>query len=46
MIPLGLIMAPDSFHVVLNRPFVFLVRENATGALLFVGALMDPSAVK
>jgi serine protease inhibitor len=45
-IPLGLISAPDSFHVVLNRPFVFLVRENATGALLFAGALMDPSAVK
>ncbi|MGD0789998.1 MAG: serpin family protein [Terracidiphilus sp.] len=45
-IPLGLISAPDSFHVVLNRPFVFLVRENATGALLFAGALMDPSAMK
>ena len=46
MVPAGLIMAPDSFHLVLNRPFVFLVRENATGALLFAGALMDPSAVK
>jgi serine protease inhibitor len=45
-IPLGLMMAQDSFHVVLNRPFVFLVRENATGALLFAGALMDPSAQK
>ena len=45
-IPLGLIGATDSFHVVLNRPFVFMVRENATGALLFAGALMDPSAVK
>jgi len=46
MIPLGLISAPDSFHMALNRPFVFLVRENASGALLFAGALMDPSAVK
>jgi serpin B len=45
-IPLGLISAPDSFHLVLNRPFVFLVRENATGVLLFAGALMDPSAMK
>jgi serpin B len=45
-IPAGLIMATDSFHLVLNRPFVFLVRENASGALLFAGALMDPSAVK
>jgi serpin B len=45
VIPAGLIMAPDSFHLVLNRPFVFLVRENATGALLFAGALMDPTTV-
>jgi hypothetical protein len=45
-IPLGLISAPDSFHVALNRPFVFLVRENASGALLFAGALMHPSAEK
>jgi serine protease inhibitor len=45
-VPLGLIMAPDSFHMVLNRPFIFLVRENSSGALLFAGALMNPSAVK
>ena len=44
--PAGLIMAQDSFHLFLDHPFVFLVRENATGALLFAGALMDPSAVK
>jgi len=30
----------------LNRPFVFLVRENATGTLLFAGALMDPKESK
>jgi serine protease inhibitor len=30
-IPLGLISAPDSFHVVLNRPFVFLVRKTLPG---------------
>ncbi|HUB52507.1 MAG TPA: serpin family protein [Terracidiphilus sp.] len=42
-IPLGLLVGPDPFHLNLNRPFVFLVRENASGALLFAGALMDPS---
>jgi len=45
-IPGGLIVAQDSFHVILNRPFVFLVRENASGALLFAGSLMDPSGAK
>ena len=45
-IPGGLMMAQDSFHLTLNRPFVFLVRENATGALLFAGALMNPSRLK
>lgn len=45
-IPLGLLSAPDAFTVNLNRPFVFLVRENATGALLFAGALMDPTESK
>jgi serpin B len=42
VIPAGLLTGADPFHVDLNRPFVFLVRENATGALLFAGALMNP----
>jgi len=41
--PLGLIMAPDVFHMTLSRPFLFFVRENTTGALVFEGALMDPA---
>ncbi|HYL77777.1 MAG TPA: serpin family protein [Bryobacteraceae bacterium] len=45
-IPGGLIAATNSFRFVLNRPFVFQVRENASGALLFAGALMDPNATK
>ncbi len=45
-VPLGLIAASDAFHVVLNRPFVFLVRENASGALLFAGAVMEPVAAQ
>lgn len=45
-IPAGLLSAPDAFTVDLDRPFVFLVRENATGTLLFAGALMDPNESK
>ncbi len=33
----------NPFHVQLNRPFVFLIREQNTNALLFLGAVMDPS---
>jgi serpin B len=31
------------FHVELNRPFLFFVRDQATNTLLFLGALMDPT---
>ncbi|MGV3503253.1 MAG: serpin family protein [Adhaeribacter sp.] len=28
--------------MVLNRPFVFLIREKTTGTILFLGQLMKP----
>jgi len=32
----------EPFHMRLNRPFLFFVRDNVTDALLFAGAVMDP----
>lgn len=30
------------FHMVLDRPFLFFIRDNVTEALLFAGVVMDP----
>ena len=32
----------NPFHMVVNRPFLFFIRDNLTGALLFVGSVFDP----
>ena len=31
-------------RIVVNRPFVFAIRERATGTILFLGVMMDPTA--
>jgi serine protease inhibitor len=39
----GVLAVESPFHMVLNRPFLFIVRENATNALLFIGVVMNPN---
>jgi serpin B len=37
-------MPLDPIAMTLDRPFVFLVRDTATGAVIFLGRVVDPSA--
>ncbi len=39
----GIMGAQDMFHMSLDRPFLFLIRDQNTNALLFIGAVMDPT---
>ena len=34
---------PPPVALAIDRPFVFLVRDRATGAVLFLGRVLDPS---
>jgi serine protease inhibitor len=34
----------SSFTMTLDRPFLYAIRDGVTGSLLFIGALMNPSA--
>ena len=33
----------NAFHMELNRPFIFLIRDRTTNALLFLGVVADPT---
>ena len=39
-------MIPDLKFFRANRPFIFIIRDKATGQYLFVGKLTDPSKLK
>jgi serine protease inhibitor len=34
----------ETVNLVVNHPFFYAIRDNTTGALLFVGVLMNPGA--
>jgi serpin B len=35
---------PETFQFRANRPFVFMIRENESGTILFIGKIVDPTA--
>jgi serpin B len=39
----GILGVREPFHMNLNRPFLFLIRDNVTHALLFAGVVMNPT---
>lgn len=40
----GRTSAPEPATFVANRPFLFVIRDNPTGAVLFMGRVVDPSS--
>jgi serine protease inhibitor len=45
IIPIGISVAlPAAFTMTMDHPFLYAIRDDDTGELLFVGALMDPDA--
>jgi serpin B len=42
-VSIGVTSVPNYPYMILNRPFVFVIRENQTNEILFLGKLADPS---
>jgi serine protease inhibitor len=41
-IPTGITPCPAYFEMYINKPFVFVIRENRWGTILFLGKVVDP----
>ena len=39
----GMMTVTEPFHMILDRPFLFFVRDNVTKALIFAGAVVNPA---
>jgi len=39
----GTTSMPESATITINQPFIYLIRDNATGSIIFLGRVMDPT---
>jgi serpin B len=44
IVGVGVTSMPEKLIVRINRPFVFAIRENLSGTILFLGKIVDPAA--
>jgi serpin B len=35
-------LPPDEIYMIVNRPFVFVIRDNLSNAMLFMGKIINP----
>jgi serpin B len=42
-VEIGLTSTGGMTRIVIDRPFVFAIRENYSGAILFVGKMLNPN---
>jgi serpin B len=43
-VEVGATSAPDNFEMRVDRPFLFVIRENHSGTILFIGKIVNPAS--